>query len=1546
MRQIFKNYLKTFLKNWIQTLGTILFILMMVTIVIGMLASPLQISTIINQYKNKNNDYTTFLDPRKNQMSDDFAYQYVYKDTAFEGKGYDGKDTVVVPINANPNFKILSKGYKEVLAQLEKNADSRSTDQERQTLVADHINTAATLYKQGGLISLKTDDSLKIQEGEGYNPANPNLALVMDNLADLMLEDLSVAVDQGYGKTVIEKQVLARSALKLGALFQNNKLEFNTDIIKEMMAGGSGNLDRVTKEGIANPITREVYKGVLIKIFIGPEFESALSKVSNSYWTFSTFEVFSPEMYRLLSTPSYSYDFNAYIFNQFALNTADPEKTAVWNEKDEYRYKVQSEQVMHYSTRTSTSLFPQLSVDLKTINDEDDFNQLQLEKGDRPNKLLNLKHKTTQQEMYETVNDLASGKKPLQIVLNSGYAVPNDKTVGNTFDFPSSVASNTILLPAIQTIDSKFTNELEFKVTGEGSKFDDLVPGQTFVPFLEDIKTYANAYVDNTTFYVIRNARWNNTLVNERSFTGKYMIKNMWSKSDDVDHELAFYRGDGSERTQVGVFHTGALRGFETSQANKQLNRLQVIVNVFLILGVVVLLLSFVFINFIIKKELNETRKQIGIFKSFGYKISELSWIFAVKTFITIFVGILVGLACSIPLQLYSVSVYLDQIMFNYAHIYTGALFLVILIVIIPAIFLLTSYISTLVYLKEPTLSLLSNGAKISKVNIKPSPLVRYLDKHNKGFTYRLQRAFVRRSIGKFTVVQILFAVASLSYTLIFGAQTLLYAMVNQGFSALNPKTDHEFRWVNKDEINIPLQNDRFTVPDLARYKDQNFEYAQYSNKDGEGIGEALRKDTKTSDARYRISYVIDSYANEFNSNRDHALDLMLPKDLYMQKYATGFPSVPGFDSMLEGTDLFKFLLPDYYLNWVFTFKIDQLDQKIVDEVANSTKFNFSHVQDYVEKHPDARLSLNPSDLMDPQKRAEMIKEFSHTIFGIKPLDAQGRKNNLFLADITKIIVLQLAEQNFASQIDDWLTTNGTKIGDLPNGDPKYSVDDVNKAIAAAKESSIAQAFDPNNIDYWGILDNPLIDFDKIQKELKDAKNKKDDKDVDDDSKKASKSKKVGAGLSLSKMPEGTITLIMSALILGVNDLEDINKNSVITMNQLFYNKDTEFLSYSLLTNIDESESKKQKIDARGDNVINLRLFDSKSDQFGTYTNLLTHNGVSDDTYKKLGDEVQNDDYGVYGVIPYGLARTYNLKVGSTFKLVTNTVRKEEIIIHVTGINESVSFQLGTGWPIDVDYTRFREKFFDEELNQLYEDPKDPNYLPMFNALFSQEQLLAGHINVKDVPGSINSMKFMGLNLSMAIDNDASVFGSVFNGLIDLQKIFNIKVDPNFLMPTNPNIAQTSASTFVAPYNILRSGADNIINRINNILILFMVLEALLLLIILVVVMNIVVEEAAQIILTLRALGYKPLEINWVVMGSYVTGAIISFIIAYILSIVIWVVFLDIVGRKTHIYVFMKYSWEAPVITFLVVGAILFIGWLAADRRVNKTPLTRITSFG
>jgi hypothetical protein len=152
--------------------------------------------------------------------------------------------------------------------------------------------------------------------------------------------------------------------------------------------------------------------------------------------------------------------------------------------------------------------------------------------------------------------------------------------------------------------------------------------------------------------------------------------------------------------------------------------------------------------------------------------------------------------------------------------------------------------------------------------------------------------------------------------------------------------------------------------------------------------------------------------------------------------------------------------------------------------------------------------------------------------------------------------------------------------------------------------------------------------------------------------------------------------------------------------------------------------------------------------------------------------------------------------------------------------------------------------------------------LPIFNKLLSQEPLLTGNINVSNIAESINSMKFVGKNLSMMIDNNSSIFGSVFNGMIDFTRLFNVQVDANFLLVTNPNIASSGNTSDVVPYNILRSGVDNVIGIVNNVLVLFMVLLAVLLLIILVVVMNIVVEEAAEIILTLRAIGYKNLEVN------------------------------------------------------------------------------------
>jgi putative ABC transport system permease protein len=57
----------------------------------------------------------------------------------------------------------------------------------------------------------------------------------------------------------------------------------------------------------------------------------------------------------------------------------------------------------------------------------------------------------------------------------------------------------------------------------------------------------------------------------------------------------------------------------------KGLENIKIQVIIYIVLGIIVLVLAFIFINFIIKKELNQSRVQIGIFKAMGYTHRELS---------------------------------------------------------------------------------------------------------------------------------------------------------------------------------------------------------------------------------------------------------------------------------------------------------------------------------------------------------------------------------------------------------------------------------------------------------------------------------------------------------------------------------------------------------------------------------------------------------------------------------------------------------------------------------------------------------------------------------------------------------------------------------------------------------------------------------------------------------------------------------------------------------------------------------------------------------
>ncbi|WP_236682148.1 hypothetical protein [Spiroplasma eriocheiris] len=57
MRKVLKSYLRTYLKQWIETIGLILFVTIISMAIIGMLASPLQLMGKNNQIKAQSNEW-------------------------------------------------------------------------------------------------------------------------------------------------------------------------------------------------------------------------------------------------------------------------------------------------------------------------------------------------------------------------------------------------------------------------------------------------------------------------------------------------------------------------------------------------------------------------------------------------------------------------------------------------------------------------------------------------------------------------------------------------------------------------------------------------------------------------------------------------------------------------------------------------------------------------------------------------------------------------------------------------------------------------------------------------------------------------------------------------------------------------------------------------------------------------------------------------------------------------------------------------------------------------------------------------------------------------------------------------------------------------------------------------------------------------------------------------------------------------------------------------------------------------------------------------
>ena len=244
----------------------------------------------------------------------------------------------------------------------------------------------------------------------------------------------------------------------------------------------------------------------------------------------------------------------------------------------------------------------------------------------------------------------------------------------------------------------------------------------------------------------------------------------------------------GFQKAFSPFFNKMPFLNFNSSSIERLLQGINITTLLFVGITALLLLQGFIFINFTMKKEINKTKSQLGIFKAFGYRTSQLSWAFATKFFLTTFLGAVIGYAFGLLIQNFIAPQYTNSLYLPFVNLYAGPVFLTIYFLVIPILFTAISYLLTLYYLRQPSLKLMK-GSIGRQLGIISRGIKVGLRKTN--FIFRAQISFTLQSLGRFAAVMALFFFAILLLFIIFDSNALLNSTFKNLFDTYTNKVDH-----------------------------------------------------------------------------------------------------------------------------------------------------------------------------------------------------------------------------------------------------------------------------------------------------------------------------------------------------------------------------------------------------------------------------------------------------------------------------------------------------------------------------------------------------------------------------------------------------------------------------------------------------------------------------------------------------------------------------------------------------------------------------------
>ena len=242
---------------------------------------------------------------------------------------------------------------------------------------------------------------------------------------------------------------------------------------------------------------------------------------------------------------------------------------------------------------------------------------------------------------------------------------------------------------------------------------------------------------------------------------------------------------------------------------------------IFIVIGFIMLILSTGFINYCLKKELDQSAPQIGVLKANGFPSEKIAFIFWTRVLMLMLIGFGLGFGMSIPIQgLVHDIIVVNTFVVIKTHLF-NPWFITIVVAFIPLLLSLVSFLTLNNYLKKSSLELTNfksvQSMKQKKFNSLAAIFPTRLTKHR----------LVMKDALKTFFLTLLLVLANLIILVEFNARTFTNRLIDNWSTVYDKNTNsafnngYQFQWQIETYGSYSFANSDLYNMDYIGYNDQ-----------------------------------------------------------------------------------------------------------------------------------------------------------------------------------------------------------------------------------------------------------------------------------------------------------------------------------------------------------------------------------------------------------------------------------------------------------------------------------------------------------------------------------------------------------------------------------------------------------------------------------------------------------------------------------------------------------------------------------------------------